>query len=160
MGQAIAIQHVLPNTKFVESESDGSLLASALENETKYICIKQSDLGTDFDDNTGGLNFSIDYTDGSGNTTTGKLGNMDLFVRKIVGLWADKYDTYKTAYDTDQAKASADQKNTDAPPDACTTNGFTSYTTSGSTGNKLKNAITLNFLYDEPTVTLVDEDDS
>lgn len=159
MGQAIAIQQVLANTKFVTSESDGSLTSSALENATKYICIKQSELGSDFTDATGGSGFSIDYTDGAGSTSSGNLGNMDLLVRKIVGLWASKYAEIKTAYDTDQAKASADRKSTDSPPDACTTNGFTSFSTSGSTGNKLKNAITLNFLYDEPTVTLVDEDD-
>lgn len=155
MGQAIGITHALANTQF--KTADGSGAISGVTASAKYIMLDLSDLGIT-EAQGGGSAFDVEYTDGSGSAVT-YVGNLDLLIHTLVEAWNTKFQAIKTAYDTDQAKASANQNGTSAPPDAVSSNGFTNFSTSGGTGNKLKNSIILNFLYDEPTVALVDEDD-
>lgn len=150
--QAIGLTHVLPNAEF-GTPSGGSITTT---NTTECVVIPLSDLGITA--SSGGSSYSIVYTGADGTDTT-YTGNADLFLQSLIDAWYTKFKAISDAYTADQAKATADQQDTDPPPSACTSTGFTSYTTSGNTGNKLRNQITINFLYEEPSVALVNDGD-
>jgi hypothetical protein len=150
--QAIGLTHVLPNAEFA-TPSTGSITTTLT---TECLIIPISDLGVTA--TTGGSSYSIVYTDATGTDTT-YTGNADLILQSLISKWYTRFKQISDDYTADQAKATASQQDTDPPPSACTSTGFTSYTTSGSTGNKLRNQITVNFLYEEPSVSLVDDGD-
>ena len=148
--QAIGLTHIIPNAEF-GTVSAGDITGLSATGEC--IVIPISDLGITA--SSGGSSYSVTYTDVSGNDTT-YTGNGDLFLRKIVGLWNTRFQQIKTDRATDQAKATASQQGTDPEPSACTSNGFTSFS---SVGSNLRNSISITFLYDEPTAVLVNDGD-
>ena len=147
--QALGITHVFPNAVVYANGDTGVTIPA------DGVFIPSGDLEklTHSSEVDG---FSVDYVDAAGSTTS-YTGNCEKFMLGLIST----YVTKRLAVDADRAAdvAKTTPLGTSDGPSAITIGtGFSALKTTGE-ANKLKQTVSLSFIYAEPTTDLVDEDD-